>query len=311
VLYPAFGVLLSPIIAAAAMSFSSVSVIANAVRLRSVRLGLLVVMLFSARDAAAQIDYRNLDGGRPARVEDAYPVERYAFEFLLPYGFERAQGATVHALAPELSYGVLRNVHIGVALPLAASDPGTGTAEFGLTGVRGFALYSLATESRRLPAIALRVDGHLPAGSLGGDAANGSVELIGTRSVGRSRLHLNGAYGFGPFDARAVVDGGEQWWYGAALDRTLFRQSVLLIGEVYARRPSNAEPVEVNASLGGRWQWTPTIVLDLGVSRRLSSTGPDLAVTFGLSHVFAVRGLMPRGRPAPAPFPTGAPHEHH
>jgi len=71
---------------------------------------------------------------------------------------------------------------------------------------------------------------------------------------------------------------------------------LLLIGEVGLSQSIEEAPTAVNASVGARWQWTPTLVLDAGVARRLrSETGPDIAVTIGLSHAFALRGLMPIG----------------
>ncbi len=281
---------------------------------RTAALAAVFLLAAPPRAARAQIDYRNLDDDRPARVEDAYPVERYAFEFLMPYALERGQGGDLHhALVPELAYGLLRNFQLGFKLPLAGTDPaGGGSRSWGISGLRAFALYNFNTESRSLPALAVRLDGYAPVGALGGEGARGAVKLIATRSFGRSRVHLNGVYGFGDFDRSAVAEGGERWWYGAAIDRTLFRQSLLLVGETYARRASDALPVEVNASLGFRWQWTPTTVLDAGVSRRLrSNVGPDVAVTFGLSHAFAIAALMPRGRATMTPDAGGGDAHHH
>jgi hypothetical protein len=108
------------------------------------------------------------------------------------------------------------------------------------------------------------------------------------------RAHLNASRGFGPEDELSVAEPLSRWSASLAVDRTFFRSSFLLIGEIAALQSIEGAPTALNASLGARWQWTPTLVLDAGVSRRLrSEIGPDFALTIGLSHAFAIRALMP------------------
>jgi hypothetical protein len=263
--------------------------------------GLLAVLGPGA--LAGQIDYRNVDDDRPTLTEDAYPVERHAWELLLPYRFERERdGSRVHTSELEIEYGAFMNAHVGVKAllagvrtPAAAGLP--AETDWGLGGLRFFALYHFFTEGPVLPAVSLRGDLGVPVGNLAGDAVRGTAKLIVTRSWGRTRLHVNVARGFGDEDAVGPVEPLPRWFWGSAIDHTLFRQSLLLLGEVYLLESHGAGPTEVNATVGARWQWSPTAVLDVGVSRRLrSEAGPDIALTAGLSYTFALPGLMPSSR---------------
>ena len=244
---------------------------------------------------AAQIDYRNLDDHRPVRTEDAYPIERYAFELLVPYEYEnQPAGEARHVLTPELGYGVIANTQVGLKLPFAAVDGADGT-DWGFAGPRVFALYNFGTEGRALPGLALRADVALPAGGLAGDDAQLTLKGIATRSWGSARLHLNGGLTLGDETGRPEVDAEPDWAVSLAADRTFLRQSLLVIGELGVLEASSNAPTEVTAGLGVRYQLTPTLVLDAGLSRRLvEAAGPDLGLTFGLSHTFALAGLMPR-----------------
>ncbi|HET6778604.1 MAG TPA: hypothetical protein VFH26_06925, partial [Gemmatimonadales bacterium] len=129
---------------------------------------LLLLFLVSER-LPAQIDYRNLDDGRPVVTEDAYPLERYAFELLAPYHFEAEAGGTeLHLVVPELAHGVARNTQVGVKLPVAARADDSGT-EWGLAGIRVFGLHNFNTEGPTLPALSLRADVSFPVGALAGE----------------------------------------------------------------------------------------------------------------------------------------------
>jgi hypothetical protein len=252
--------------------------------------------LVIAAPAAAQIDYRNLDDERPVVTEDAYPIERYAFELTTPYRYEsEAGGSEVHLAVPEVAYGMFPNAEFGVEAPFAAVDLGPDT-DWGLAGLKVFGLYNFNTESLVLPALSMRGDVSFPVGALAGEDTRVTLKGIATRTWGRTRFHLNVARSFGSEDQPAAAEPADRWAYSLAVDRTLFRQSVLVIGEMAASEAIRGAPTEVNASLGARYQWAPTLVLDAGITRRLrDDIGPDFAFTLGLSHAFALRGLMPAG----------------
>jgi hypothetical protein len=243
---------------------------------------------------AAQIDYRNLDHERPVATEDAYPVERHAFELLLPLQTEREQGGDrLHLLPLEIEYGIFDNAQIAVGLPLAAVDANASETEWGLAGLSVSGLYNFNTEGRILPALSLGADVALPVGSLAGDDPRLSLSAIATRSWGLTRAHFNAAWSFGSED-QAGVTFAPKWSYSLAVDRTLFRQSLLLVGELLTQRSVSGEPTEVNAAVGVRYQMSPTLVLDAGFARGLrSDAGPDYDLTIGLSHAFGLSWLMP------------------
>src|SRR4051794_3061045 len=88
----------------------------------------IVFFAIGLRPLAAQIDYRNLDDHRPVRTEDAYPIERFAIELLVPYEYENGRGGEqLHVTVPELSYGAFANTQLGLKLPFAARQEAGGT----------------------------------------------------------------------------------------------------------------------------------------------------------------------------------------
>ena len=132
-----------------------------------------------------------------------------------------------------------------------------------------------------------------PVGSLAGEGTRVSVIGVATRSWGLTRLHVNATRSFGSEDEPGI-EIAPRWRYSLAADRTLFRRSWLLVGELLVQRTVRDSPVELNVAVGARHQLTPTLVLDFGLSRRLRSrAGPDYGLTVGLSHAFGLPWLMP------------------
>ena len=259
---------------------------------------LLLGLALVVHPLAAQTDYRNLDAERPLHTEDAYPIERGSFELALGLSPMLAGGNPgVYTLEPELTLG-LDNAQLSLAWPYGHSD-GDGVTPL---GPRLSFLYDPFTQSRRWPALAFRVS----AAAVDGNDLNADIrvtgKLIATRSFGVTRLHLNAAFTAGPEAPRYTLEYPERAVGTIALDRTLWRQSLLVGVEGGAAQEMSGEDPHWLAGAGLRWQWTPTLVLDLGLRVNVPPAGRAQQVaTFGISR------SVGRGRPstrAAAAHPT-------
>ena len=256
-------------------------------------------LLVTVPSAQAQTDYYNLDAGRPVRIEDAYATERYAFELkLAPVRLERSRGGVYHwGVEPEIAYGILPRTHIELGLPLAVLDAGAG-GEAGVAGFELAVLHNLNTETRSLAALGLRVDALLPVGRFGPERVYASLTALATRTWRIARVHLNAQYTAGRAPADRTTSAGEttagvsRWLAGVAVDHAFPLEAMLLVADVTARQPIDADgAVEWAAGAGVRYQWSPRLALDAGVGRTLNG-GRAWSITFGTAWAFGLRGLI-------------------
>ena len=260
-------------------------------------LGAAVLAAFAA-PARAQTDYYNTDAGRPVRIEDAYPTERYAFELqLAPVRAERT-GSGIYAwgIEPEVAFGILPRTHVELGVPLLVIDAPGVRNRAGAAGVEISMLHNLNAETSGLPALGIAAHGLLPAGAFGPDRPIPSVAALATRTFPRFRVHANAQYTLADAeDAGSALELSE-WLAGIAVDRTMPLRSMLITAEAFAEQPlDDEEPVQWTVGGGVRMQRSPRFALDAGLGRRI--TGPETGwyVTAGAAYAFAIRSLMPGG----------------
>ena len=153
-----------------------------------------------ARSAAAQTQYRNLDAGRPGRVEDAEPAARYTLDIdLAAFQVERLSGGTLRYRAePKLAYGILPFTELEVRLPIVQVTPPSGSGVQSAAGIAGLSvgmLHAFNLETSDVPALAVASEFLLPAGNLGATRGSYIVKGLLTKTTHVARLHVNGGFG--------------------------------------------------------------------------------------------------------------------
>jgi hypothetical protein len=166
--------------------------------MRIVAASLLLTPVFGGQ-LRAQAHYYNLDAGRPTRVEDAIPTERYGLDLhLAALRTERLDDGTYRWRGePKVSFGLLPMTSVELRAPIARLvRPGTGgRGTTALAGLSVGALRALNVETTGLPALALAGEALLPVGGFSSGRTSYAVQMLATKTTPSVRTHVNASLG--------------------------------------------------------------------------------------------------------------------
>jgi hypothetical protein len=154
----------------------------------------------ASRSANAQTQYRNLDAGRPGRVEDAEPEARYGLDIdLAAFQVERLVGGTMRYRAePKLAYGILPFTELELRAPvlqITPPDASGGQSVAGMAGLSVGVLHALNLETTTIPALALAGEFLIPVGNLAPTRGAYMMKGVVTKTTSIGRFHANAGYG--------------------------------------------------------------------------------------------------------------------
>jgi hypothetical protein len=234
----------------------------------------LVAAMMLVHPVAYGLDHKNLDEGRPIRVEDSYAIAHgeIAVEGGLGYNKEN-QGSDRGVFPLQILYGAFPNSHLEIGTTLQTNPRGlTGNAKSGDLELSG--LYNLNQETLNLPAFGIKATVTLPTGI---DSSGTDVEIKGlvTKSFSRLSLYLNASHVFVSGAGSQAGDDLHKLLLGASYPIGAPRFTRLtLVTDVFTELAHDL----VGAELGFRHQFTQRIVLDAGAGTEFS--GPADRASF-------------------------------
>jgi len=239
--------------------------------------------------SALAIDHKNLDEGRPLRLDDAYTIPTGEIAVEVGGGVTLQRRGPDRGFFPiEVLYGVFPNVQVGVGA-LLSTDPHEIDERPKSGDLRFSALYNFNQETLSLPALGVKLGIDAPTGI---ESRGFAVELKGivTKSFDRLSIHFNAGYEFFTDSRREERDGQYSLVLGASypLGAPRFTRATLVADVFTEQSVHRGESNVVGTELGLRYQLTPRIVWDIGMGTEFAGPADRSRMSFttGLSFGF-------------------------